>query len=117
VARQEEVGVVTLLDLSEPDVVTSRVLSTREKFCIFHSANPQVFRELERMARAMLRRGRTKSSVKMCLEVLRWDYYMTHNDPNSDYKINNSYASFYSRLLMDTYPEFEGLFELRSAHD
>jgi hypothetical protein len=49
----------------------------------------------------------------MLLEVLRWNYYMKTDDPNSDFKINNNYAPYYARLLIEKHPEWSDLFQLR----
>jgi len=51
--------------------------------------------------------------MKMLFEVIRWQHYMTTNDPSSEYKLNNNYTAFYARLLMKHTPELDGVFELR----
>jgi hypothetical protein len=100
---------MTLFDTPEPQ----HDLTLREKFCIFHVRNPQVYRELERMTAELVARGRTRASVKTLIECLRWNYWMATSDPNSEFAVNNSYASFYSRLIMDEHPEFGQIFETR----
>jgi len=35
------------------------------------------------------------------------------DDPNSDFKINNNYAPYYSRLIIANNPTWEKVFELR----
>jgi hypothetical protein len=66
------------------------------------------------MTRELVNRGRGKIGIKMLFEVLRWNYYMTTSDPNSDFKINNNYAPYYARLILERHPEWDGIFELRS---
>ena len=39
---------------------------------------------------------------------------MGTNDPASEFKLNNNYRSFYSRLLMEQEPELAGYFETRT---
>lgn len=89
-------------------------LTPAEKFERFHELNPQVFTALEAMTRQLVNRGRRKIGIKMLFEVLRWNYYMETADPNSDFKINNNYAPYYSRLLIEKHPEWADVFELRT---
>ena len=89
-------------------------LTPAEKFERFHELNPQVFNALESMTRELTNRGRKRIGIKMLFEVLRWNYYMETSDPNSDFKINNNYAPYYSRLLIDKHPEWADVFELRT---
>lgn len=89
------------------------VISPADKFDEFHRLNPQVYGALESMTREMVNRGRHKIGIKMLFEVLRWNYYMETNDPNSDFKINNNYAPYYSRLIIANNPTWEKVFELR----
>jgi hypothetical protein len=49
----------------------------------------------------------------MLFEVMRWNWFMTTTDPDSDFKLNNNYRSRYARKLMDEYPELDGIFEVR----
>lgn len=90
------------------------VINPADKFEEFHRLNPQVYTALESMTREMVNRGRRKIGIKMLFEVLRWNYYMETDDPNSDFKINNNYAPYYSRLLLERHPEWDGIFELRT---
>lgn len=102
-------------DLSVDDLAErlGRQLTPIEKFSIFHTQNPHVFAELERMAGEMAARGRKRIGVKLLVERLRYEHYMTTDDPNSEFKVNNSYTSFYARLLIDTHPELRELIETR----
>lgn len=90
------------------------VISPADKFEEFHRLNPQVYTALESMTREMVNRGRRKIGIKMLFEVLRWNYYMETDDPNSDFKINNNYAPHYSRLIIANNPQWENVFELRA---
>ena len=84
-----------------------------DRFQTFHERNPQVFSALESMTQEMYQRGRKRIGINMLLEVLRWNYYMKTDDPNSDFKINNNYAPYYARLLIEKHPEWCDLFQLR----
>lgn len=92
----------------------SGVITSADKFEEFHRLNPQVYSTLESMTRELVNRGRGKIGIKMLFEVLRWNYYMSTNDPNSDFKINNNYAPYYARLILENHPEWDGIFELRT---
>lgn len=89
-------------------------LSHREKFEQFHAANPQVYEALEDLAGTLVSKGRSKIGIGFLCEVLRWNYYMNTDDPNSDFKINNNYRPYYARLLIQNNPLWENKFELRT---
>jgi hypothetical protein len=100
---------MNLLDL----LPSEQSLTPRQKFEAFHTRNPQVYRELETMSAQLVARGRKRIGLKMLTEVLRWEHQMRTDDPNSHFKINNSYTSYYARLLIENHPDWEGLFEMR----
>ena len=91
----------------------ARGATLEEQFAAFHSANPHVYQALRRLAVQMVRRGHRRIGIKMLFEVLRWQYAMQTID-DSDFKLNNSYTSFYARLLMEREPELAGYFETRT---
>jgi len=82
-----------------------------DRFWRFHEANPQVYRQLRRLAFEAVRKGRNKIGMKMLFEVLRWEVWM--QTEGEDWKLNNSYTSRYARLLMDQERDLAGLFETR----
>lgn len=85
--------------------------SIDERFREFHEKNPQVLERLVALARQAIRAGKTRIGAKTLVEVARWHFWLeTEGD---EFKINNSFTSRYSRLLVETHPEFEGLFETR----
>lgn len=85
----------------------------KQQFVAFHEANPTVLDELVDLADQLVLHGQRKGSIKQLFEVLRWERMFTTTDP-SGFKLNNNYTSHYARLIMDTYPRYEGFFELRS---
>ena len=89
--------------------------SLQQSFTEFHESNPDVYRALERLALQMWERGRRRIGIGMLFEVLRWDYYLQTNDPNSDLKLNNNYRAYYARLLMSNHPEWVGLFKTKKV--
>ena len=91
----------------------SSELTPAERFEQFHQNNPQVYSALKSMTLEMVNRGRRQIGIGMLFEVLRWNYYMATNDPNSDFKLNNNYRSHYARLLIAENPEWANMFQLR----
>ena len=90
------------------------VVRPADNFDEFHRLNPQVADILEDMADELISRGRNRVGIKMLMEVLRWNYQMKTDDPNSDFKINNNYAPYYARLLIERNPTWADVFELRT---
>lgn len=95
-----------------PMVTVPSYATLQQRFEAFHAANPQVYDALRGMALAMKHRGMARYSVKALWEVLRFQAIATHGDA---YKLNNSYASAYARLLMEREPELAGFFETRQS--
>lgn len=83
------------------------------QFLAFHAANPWVYRELVKLARQLVARGRRRIGMKMLFEVLRWEWYMRTDDPSSSWKLNNNYTARYARLIEGTEPDLAGVFETR----
>ena len=92
--------------------INAHGLTLEQRFDAFHAANPHVYANLRRLALDAQRKGRTVG-IKMLFEVLRWQYAMQTTD-DSDFKLNNSYTSFYARLLMEREPELQNYFETRT---
>lgn len=81
------------------------------KFNEFHRKNPEVYKELEKLAYRAYNNGRKKIGMQMLVEVFRWNKMLTTK--GDAFKINNNYGSRYARLIMDNNPQLQGLFELR----
>lgn len=90
--------------------------STIERdFAEFHRRNPHVYDRLVELARAWHeRRPGQKLGMKMLFEVLRWEVAM--KTVGEDFKLNNSYTSYYARLIMRQERDLDGLFETRQLH-
>ena len=83
----------TILNFERPPTAADR-------FHEFHANNAQVADTLELLAAQMIDRGRKHFGIGLLFEVLRWNFYMTTTDANSDFKVNNNYRSHYARLLI-----------------
>jgi hypothetical protein len=82
-----------------------------QKFWDFYRKNPQVMEKLIHLTAQAKRAGRKKIGMKMLFEVIRWEHFISTK--GDDFKLNNSYTSRYTRLLIEQHPEFESMFETR----
>ena len=89
--------------------------SIQEAFEEFHAANPHVYDALVRLARQCRARGRRRVGIELLFAVLRWEEFMTTDDPSQDtFKLNDHYTSRYARLILQREPDLEGIFEVRT---
>lgn len=100
-----------LSPLSTPDLTPEMTLA--ERFDAFHKANPWVADALEALAVDWLAHGGRRIGVKALAETLRWHHQRSTRDETSTFKINNSYVSYYSRLLIARRPVLAEYIETR----
>lgn len=84
-----------------------------ERFERFHADHPEVYDELVSLARTAKSNGRDRWSMKGLFELVRWNRQF-ETDPDEPFKLNNSYASRYARLVMDREADLAGFFETRT---
>jgi hypothetical protein len=83
------------------------------KFAEYHAENPKVYELLRRFALEARRAGRTRLSINLLFERVRW---FTEVETRGDtFKVNNTHRAWYARLLMSKEPELSGCFETRKA--
>lgn len=83
-------------------------------FVDYHTANPDVYWTLVRLAREWKVAGHSKIGMKMLFEVTRWTFGLQPNkDPNEEFVLNNNYTAYYARLIMKHEKDLDGLFEIR----
>lgn len=80
------------------------------RFLEFHGKNPAVYERLVRLARQAKERGKSRISVKMLYEVVRWYHFLETEDETAVFKLSNDYHSRYARLIMKQEPDLDGLF-------
>lgn len=87
-------------------------VTIEDQFWAFHEANPHIEAKLYDRAMLLKSLGYTQFSMKGLFELLRFDPSIeTESD---DYKVNNNYTAYYSRLLMEKYPDdLDGFFVTR----
>ncbi len=87
---------------------------TADAFEAFHAANPHVYDELVRSARTYREQtGRTKCGMSLLFGRVRW--VLSLRTEGDAFKLNNNFAPFYSRLLMEREPDLAGMFDLRRS--
>lgn len=84
-----------------------------ERFETFHRENPHVYRTLAALARQWLSTGREKLGIATLFERARWE--LTLATAGDEFKLNNDFRAFYSRLLMAQEVDLAGLFDLRKS--
>jgi hypothetical protein len=89
-----------------------------QKWKDFDRDNPKVWTLFERFALEAATAGREHFGGQMVWERMRWYVMIETND--EDYKLNNDYVAYYSRMFNAKYPQFGGgqFFRTRRvAHD
>lgn len=115
-----------------PEQMEARIAELEERLALFESKtgfmsadtmmenakawiakNPKAWEIIENQARAAIR-DRKRFSVKKALDVLRDNPIITWLD-DSDFKISNSYASVFTRLLVQEMPELREFVTIRKS--
>jgi len=87
----------------------------QERFEKFHSENPHVYQTLVFMCKQYQGRDhKDKLGARALVEALRWDWRMRTTRDQDQPKINNDYSALYARLIMESEPDLEGIFEIRT---
>jgi hypothetical protein len=79
----------------------------KTSFKKYHEENPQVYKEFERIALQLIKRGYIRIGAKQIVEVIR---YHTMIEGNDGYKVNNNFTSDYARLFENDHPIYAGYF-------
>lgn len=82
-----------------------------EGFKVFHRENPSVYDELRKLALKLRDKGIRRWGMKGLFEVLRWQRAIETS--GDEFKLNNNYTAFYSRLLMENEQQLIDFFETR----
>jgi hypothetical protein len=85
--------------------------TAEERFAAFRQRHPWFLSRLASMAAERKAAGATRVSMKALFEQLRGEM-----GPSGDgYSLDNSYTPYAARLLMERWPELDGLFVTRRA--
>jgi hypothetical protein len=71
---------------------------TRRQFQEFHEANPRIYQLFCYFAGKVQMAGHNKYSAEAIFNQIRW--YTTVETRGDEYKINNDYKPYYSRMYM-----------------
>ncbi len=98
---------------TQPSLFTEK-RTIQQRFEEFHSKNPRVFDKLLELARVVKATNRPKFAIGCLWERLRWYEKIERTDQCGEaFELNDHFRSRYVRLLIERYPEFDGVFELR----
>lgn len=97
-------------DLGTPDNPRNRLEAL---FWEYHAQNPKVYDLFDRFTKYAIQRGRTRFSVSVIVERIRWE--TTIETAGDDFKINNNHRAYYARLWMRNNPQYQGFFATREV--
>lgn len=86
---------------------------TIEEFEVYHAENPEIYEAYKKFTFQAIAAGRKYFSSEMVINRLRW--YTTIETKNDQFKINNNYKAFYSRLFEKDHPQYAGFFRKRAS--
>ncbi len=82
-----------------------------DKFCQYDEENPQVYEAFKKFAlQAVLFRG--NFGAKAIAERIRWETAVTRK---GEFKLNNTYVSFFVRKFDAEFPEHKDFFKKRKS--
>lgn len=82
----------------------------------FHRKNPKIYQQFVKYALYLLKqtKHRKKISGILIINRIRWEVFIrTADEAMEEYKINENYAPYYTRLFIKQFPQFADRFELR----
>jgi hypothetical protein len=100
-----------------PLVPEPKDVSIYARFLKFHSNNPEVYKNLVRLAREF-RMGNNvnrKMGIAMLFEVLRWNYYLNVAFGEEEFKLSNDFRAPYARLIMQQEPDLVDAFNTKTS--
>lgn len=83
------------------------------KFAEYHKENPHIYNQFRYYTLRAIESGYKNFGAQMIIERIRWQTGVVSK--NSDFKINNDYAAFYSRMFMAEYPSYSSYFRTRNS--
>jgi hypothetical protein len=100
---------------------TSTGKTIQQAFDEYHKNNPKVYEKFKELSLLAIRKGKSKISFKLILNVIRWEHFMNVNEQTDvfldnewrKFKINDVYASHYARLFIQEFPEHHDKIETR----
>src|SRR4051812_12076824 len=88
--------------------------TTADRFDEFHRNNPDVYRALVRLARQWIEStGNHRLGIKSLFERVRWEMAVETTD--AQFRIDNTFAPYYSRLIMAREVDLADMFACRRS--
>ena len=84
------------------------------KFEKYHRENPEIWEAFKELTFQLIKAGRKHYSADGILHAIRFN---TALRGGLDYKINNNFSSYYSRLFTGNFPEHKDFFEQRKLKE
>lgn len=84
-----------------------------KRFKAYHDENLHIYEYFKRYALRSIEKGFKHLSAEFIFNVIRWETPITAS--GEDFKINNDFKPWYSRLFMKDYPQYEGFFRKRAS--
>jgi hypothetical protein len=99
-------------------------MTTKERFDLYHAANPHIYKMYIHFTKELLRLGRRRISHKFVMERIRWEMLAPsviatpgvgwHVAGARPFKINDHFSPHYARLLIANHPKLADVFEIRA---
>lgn len=83
-------------------------------FPAYHYQNPQIYELFKIYTNKALQRGFKNFSAEFVFNIIRWESNISTTDP-MNFKLNNNYKAFYSRMYMNEHPQYVGFFRTRKS--
>ena len=85
----------------------------KERFDEYHRHNPHIYHQFRYYTLKAIQSGYKNFGSQMIIERIRWQTGVISKQ--SDFKINNDFAAFYSRMFMLEYPSYSTYFRTRQS--
>lgn len=84
-----------------------------KRFSEYHTNNPEIYRFFRRYALKSIEKGHKRLSAEFIFNIIRWETPIRAGD--KDFKINNDFKPFYSRMFLNEFPQYRDFFETRRS--
>lgn len=98
-----------------PGFLVNPVTKLDQAFAQFHREHPEFYAEVKRRALALHDAGAPHIGLAMIFEAIRYDAAVRRQW--DDFKCNNSWRAYYSRLLIWDHPELAEKIETRHQRE
>jgi hypothetical protein len=87
-------------------------VKTARIFISYHQANPEIWKEFERLTLELINRGKKHYGAKAVMEVVRFNQLI---NGKGEFKVNNNFAAYYSRIFALKHKQYSSFFERREV--